>query len=250
MDPDPQREHRHFEDMAVAHVLGGLEPSEGQVFRAHLLECGDCRARVGELRAIAHELAGVERDERRVRAAKAVDMKSREGGDDGSERPPAGRSVLASRLLLFAGVGVLIALAAYAFVLRGTIAGLEQRLDDRLEASAALEHGSDLEVMYEARGVTGTAKVNDDDKLVVILEGLTDDQPYGLFLVDGQGEAARTVYRQHQRARNGKIFVLFRLRGNEDRLIVTEPESSFSTDPDGVTVFETAITSAGYRPPS
>ena len=66
---EPGSEHRRYEEMAVAHVLGGLTPAQGRTFRSHLLECADCRARVGELRAIAHELAGVERDEERERAA-------------------------------------------------------------------------------------------------------------------------------------------------------------------------------------
>src|SRR5688572_33317351 len=69
--------HRYFEGLAVAHVLGGLDDSEGRVFRSHLLECGTCRARVGELRAISHDHADVERVELPRRPALAIATKRR-----------------------------------------------------------------------------------------------------------------------------------------------------------------------------
>ena len=88
--------HRHYEELAVTHVLGGLSESDGRVFRSHLLDCPQCRARVGELRRIANDLADAERDERRMRAAKAVETKRRDDDDEEVE-PEEPRSPRAHR---------------------------------------------------------------------------------------------------------------------------------------------------------
>ena len=61
-------EHDRYERMAVGHVLGGLDEVDAAAFRAHLLECADCRKRVNELRGIASDLARTEREERRAAA--------------------------------------------------------------------------------------------------------------------------------------------------------------------------------------
>jgi hypothetical protein len=57
-------EHRHYQQLAVGHVLGGLAAGEAADFRSHLAGCRDCRARVAELRGIASDLERAERDER------------------------------------------------------------------------------------------------------------------------------------------------------------------------------------------
>src|SRR5687767_13346777 len=111
--------HRYYEGLAVAHVLGGLDDTEGQVFRSHLLECVDCRARVGELRAIAHDLADVERDERRMRAAQAIDTKRREGDDGGEESDETPDVTRASRITVIVGMVLVIGLSLWNFTLRG-----------------------------------------------------------------------------------------------------------------------------------
>ncbi|MDP8971454.1 MAG: hypothetical protein M3N52_13335, partial [Actinomycetota bacterium] len=140
--------HRYFEGLAVSHVLGGLDESEGRIFRSHLLECAACRARVGELRAIAHELADVERDERRVRAAKAIETKRREADDDPAvdkpQPPPR-----ATRIVALAGLMLIIALAVWSFTLRSAVSKLQNALDDRLEASAVMEFGTSWRVVEE-----------------------------------------------------------------------------------------------------
>src|SRR5680860_1116525 len=109
--------HHHFEQLAVAHVLGGLDDGDARVFRSHLLECPNCRARVGELRAIAHDLADVERDERRTRAANAVETKRREPD---TERPsePQLSPTRTVRVAMAAGLVLLIAMTGWNFLLR------------------------------------------------------------------------------------------------------------------------------------
>jgi hypothetical protein len=246
MEPDGRRDdHRAYDDMAVAHVMGDLDEYEGRVFRAHLLDCHDCRARVGELRAIAHELAGVERDEQRVRSAKAVEMKSRaDGGDDTGEsedEPAAPRRAgmgWVGRVLVLGTVALLVLLGAYVFTLRGQIATLQREVDLRVEASAALEHGRELSIIHTAPGVEDATVKRHGETVVVLLDGLEDERVYGLYLVDDSGPTAQTVYRQPRPAENGRLFELFRLDGEEDRFIVTRPSNGFGAEPSGATVFE------------
>jgi hypothetical protein len=236
----PPDDHRSYEDMAVAHVMGGLDDDEGRLFRAHLLDCGDCRARVGELRAIAHELAGVERDERRVRSAQTVEMKSRES--DGEQPPPARpRFGWVGRVAVFLGVALVGLLGAYALTLRGQIAELELRHRQQVEASAALEHGRELSIIHTAPGVTGATAKRHGDSVVVLLEGLDDDRVYGLYAVDDADGTSRTAYRELQSPQGGRLFVLLDLQGSEDRFIVTRPSNGFGGDPSGATVFESHL---------
>jgi hypothetical protein len=228
--------HRHFEEMAVAHVLGGLDTDQGRVFRAHLLECSDCRARVGELRAIAHDLAGVERDERRERSTQAVETKSR--SDTEQEATPQTRSAQPSRLLVLLLVGLLVGLSSYTFILRGNINRVEQELDDRLQASAALEHGVALQLQTRAPGVSATVKMH-GDRVVVLMEGVTPADNHAIYLVDDTEEGALTVFRRPVTEQDGRVFVMLPLRGNEDRLIVTVGGAGF--DPDGERLLEAVI---------
>lgn len=238
MDPDGRPEdHREYEDMAVAHVMGGLDIEQGQVFRAHLLDCSECRARVGELRAIAHELAGIERNERRVRSAKAVDIKSRE--DEGEQAPvERRRKGWGIRLVVFGAVLGLVMLSAYVFTLRAQIASLEREVAQREAASAALEHGRELSIIHTAPEVgSATAKRHEDD-LVVLLEGLDDAVVYGLYLVD---ENNRTVFRRPHSTDDGRLFLLFGLDGSEERFIITRSSNGFGSEPTGATIFESHL---------
>lgn len=70
--------HERFEEFALQHVLGGLSSSDAAIFRAHLIECRECRLRVAELRDMAAELAATEREERR-RSAVATQVARQEG---------------------------------------------------------------------------------------------------------------------------------------------------------------------------
>jgi hypothetical protein len=230
-------EHRPFEDMAVAHVLGGLDTYQGRLFRSHLLECPDCRARVGELRAIASDLAGVERDERRQRSVQSVETKQRDEAEE--PRPEPSAPVGVPRWVALVLATAVVVLGSYAFLLRSSNDQLERALDDRLEASAALEHGTPLPVSFRAPGIEATARVH-DDRLALLVEGLRDDTPYGVYLVDEEvGAEPRTLDGYPLTPRDGKVFVLLRLRGSEDRVVVTAPARTPAPDPrDGQRLFE------------
>lgn len=77
--------HGRYEALAVSHVLGGLRGDDASEFRAHLVECRDCRLRVAELRDIAADLAATEREERRL-AAIATRTAEEAGDDEEHER--------------------------------------------------------------------------------------------------------------------------------------------------------------------
>lgn len=64
--------HARFEQLALAHVLGGLARGDADDFRTHLRTCADCRARVAELRGISSSLDAAAREERRRVAEGAV----------------------------------------------------------------------------------------------------------------------------------------------------------------------------------
>lgn len=51
--------HVRWDEMAVGHVLGGLDDVDRALFREHLASCADCRARVEELRDMASAIERV-----------------------------------------------------------------------------------------------------------------------------------------------------------------------------------------------
>ena len=76
--------HARFEQLALSHVLGGLDRGDADDFRSHLRTCAPCRARVAELRGISSSLDAAAREERR-RAAEAPPQRR----DPAPSAPPA-----------------------------------------------------------------------------------------------------------------------------------------------------------------
>lgn len=207
-------EHRRFDGMAVQHVLGGLSEEKGRLFRAHLLECLHCRARVGELRALAHDLADVERDEARLRAAKRIETKRREEIDE--EAPPVARPSHSRRSQ--AGVVVLlvavILLGGWNFFLRSTVADLEESLEVALEASRTVDAGRAWTVDSE-QGVE--ADVHESNgALVLNVQGLEDGE-YELEVQDGAGATLETYPAEPT---DGSVSVLVDVDGDADELVL------------------------------
>jgi hypothetical protein len=233
--------HRYFEDLAVAHVVGGLDESDGRVFRSHLLDCSDCRARVWELRALAHDLADVERDERRERAAQALETKQRDEdeGEEVTPQAPSGDSRL-PRAVLLVGLAVILTLAAWNFTLRGTVARQDQVIDDLQAAGQVLRFGAEGDVIREATQVRGSLMV-DDGRVVLLVEGLLDGEAYGIYFLDGGGEVLRT---RAELASNGALQLFMRLEPGTVRMVVTELESGPTAQPTGTRVFEAAVPAA------
>jgi hypothetical protein len=184
MERPREHAHRQYEDMAVAHVLGGLDTGDGRTFRSHLVDCHFCRARVGELRAIAHDLADVERDERRAAERRRVDTKPVEidVDDPPVEDPPPSRRLF---LLAVAGLLVLIALLSWNFVLRSNTTRLELHADQLEQAAVAIEFGEPWQVTYpESSGGVRAAISMASGDLSLLLEN-AENTVHRLEFVDG-----------------------------------------------------------------
>jgi hypothetical protein len=237
MSSGPDR-HRYFEDLALAHVVGGLQDPEGRVFRAHLLECGDCRARVGELRAIAHELADVERDERRVRAAKAIETKRRESDDEDLDDEDIPGSARSSRVVVIVGLVLLMLLSAWNFTLRGKNVELVSRLEDAGQAMGIIEFGDPWTVTHED-GVQGTVRER-DGRLVVLVENADPDEVYGVYVLTATKEV---VGREVVASEDGRVRVLISRPDGAATLVVTDPsgETLPGPTPSGSFILEAKV---------
>jgi hypothetical protein len=194
-------EHREFEDMAVAHVVGGLSLDEGRLFRSHLLECTACRARVGELRAIAHDLADVERDERRERAARRTETKAREDEEPELPDPPVRRLSGRTTLLIAVGLVLLMGLASWNFLLRGRVEDTERRMAQLRESVTVLTEGEEWQRTDTSAGVDGQVRTF-EGAVVVMADGLASGT-YGLYLLDGR---ERVVAKRSFEARNSLLY--------------------------------------------
>ena len=238
---DPADGHRYFEGLAVAHVLGGLDDSEGRVFRAHLLECGNCRARVGELRAIAHDLADVERDERRVRAAQAIDTKRRESEDETDEQAEPLPSARSSRITVIVGLVLIIGLSLWNFTLRGALTVQESVNRDLVAAAVIGESGVAWTPTRQATGVEAVVK-QDEERMLVSVDGLDPEQWFGLYLLD---DAGGVITSYGFRPSDGRFYRLFDREADAATIVVTNPvdENGEVAEPNdreltGVRVFE------------
>lgn len=233
--------HRYFEGMAVAHVLGGLDESDGQVFRSHLLECSDCRAHVGELRALAHELADVERDERRVRAAKSVETKRRQASDDdeeeGSAAIPPSPVARVPRLLVLLGVLVLVGLAAWNLTLRSTVANQQAHVDTMTDGAELLEFGDEVDWVSSMEDIDATVKMR-DGRLVLLVVGLDDDATHAIYQLDARDGV---VAAQTAEVTEGRIHYLVPLREDTRRLVVTRTGASVPDQPTGERLLEATL---------
>ena len=215
--------HRYFEGLAVAHVLGGLDDSEGRVFRSHLLECSSCRARVGELRAIAHDLADVERDERRVRAAQAIDTKRREAEEEVDESTDVMPSARSSRITVVIGLIMVLGLSLWNFTLRGTLELQQADYSKLMQAGVVAEFGEPWEETREITAVDGSVKEK-DGQFVLILDGLPDDQIYGVFIKNTGGDVVKSD--TLPAVNDGRISVVAPLPEDAQRVTVTNPSDT------------------------
>ncbi|MDP8977058.1 MAG: hypothetical protein M3N17_00455 [Actinomycetota bacterium] len=236
------RGHRYFQELAISHVLGGLHGRESSVFRSHLLDCDDCRATVGELRALAHELADAERDERRVRAVQAIETKRRQ--QETPAVPERTASRLLPRLLLLGAVVAFVALSVWNFALRGTVSRVSAQAERMVEAQAVSEFGREGTVQSRTRGVRGSVKVLHRE-LVLLLDGLPDSRLYGVYLLREDGSVLTSSSRS-QRPTDGRLHMFFNFDPSAARrLVVSELSDGFTSTPEGPHVFEAVLPSRG-----
>ncbi|MDQ3931566.1 MAG: hypothetical protein M3252_01825 [Actinomycetota bacterium] len=152
--------HERFEELALQHVLGGLSSSDAAIFRAHLVECRECRLRVAELRDMAAELAATEREERR-RSAVATQVARQEGT---SKEPRSWLPWSSPRWALLAIVLASVVVAAtlfWNFHLRRVAGHYERAVEYQTEVLEVLAAGEPLGV--EGReGTQGIAAILGD----------------------------------------------------------------------------------------
>lgn len=183
-------EHRPFEDFAVRHVMGSLDEVESGAFRSHLLDCLECRARVGELRSIASDLADVERTERRERAAQRVETKQREaetaeGAEARDAPPPRG-----GRVLVIVGVLLIVLMSIWNFVLRGQNEALRELVTAFASSAETINFGEPWLEEQTAIRHQGVARAM-DGSLAVMVSGTDDDARYQITLYDADGQQLR-----------------------------------------------------------
>jgi anti-sigma-K factor RskA len=134
--------HERYRQLAVSHVLGGLDPDDAAAFRSHLQGCRDCRARVAELRGIASDLERAERDER-ARATVQTEVVRRP--PEGEPEATAGGEPTGPRI----GVRQVTIAAVIVMLLAGAMAfwNLHLRTTNAVVVTVAEQHADTLEVL-------------------------------------------------------------------------------------------------------
>ena len=185
--------HDRYERMAVGHVLGGLDEVDQAAFRAHLLECADCRKRVKELRDIASDLARTEREERRAAGAAAVDVETETRTDDDR---PAAAEVAPVRQWPWG----IVVIGLVPLLVLGTLAwAVWQRAQTDLTAAVAESQQQVLDVLASGQPVpfdtpedVAGVIATDGERIGVNLAGLADlrpDEALVVWLLDEDGDA-------------------------------------------------------------
>ncbi len=249
MDPasDADR-HRYYEELAVTHVLGGLSESDGRVFRSHLLDCPQCRARVGELRRIANDLADVERDERRMRAAKAIETKRRDDDDEEVEPEETPSPSRASRVALLVGLVLLVGLASWNFLLRDLAA------NQRVELQEATIAANLLADDQEARSVSPTGQflgepnrvVYNDTHVLVVLDGVKQGEIYAVYSQNAENVILTDAVARE--AQTERLMLLVERVPGLSKLVVMRPEGRPEPrEPSGTAVLNATL--EGPAPP-
>lgn len=183
---DAQSEaHHRYEEMAVGHVLGGLDPVDAAEFRSHLVGCRHCRLRVAELRGIASELAAAEREERMAARVKTETARREEQEEDAEDRAwrMSGRSIT---VVLVLGGLLTLGLLAWNFHLRDVNRTLLATAVDREQVLSMLSSG-DLVPAEMHDGVSGLIAI-EADEVALDLSGLPSigtDRWLAVWFVDG-----------------------------------------------------------------
>lgn len=215
--------HERFDSMAVGHVLGGLDEVDAAAFRAHLLECRDCRRRVNELRDIASDLAATEREERRAATLAAVDVETRteqaapeEADVAPMRRWPWGVVVLALVPLLVLGTLAWAVWQRAQTDLSAAVAASQQQVLDITAAGTPLTWSSPEEVEGDIEVHEGRVGIN-----VTGLPELQPNQGLVIWLLAADGttvERSRTYLPSQV---GGSLVAALQVPADADRLVVT-----------------------------
>lgn len=221
--------HRRYEQMAVGHVLGGLDAVDAAEFRTHLVGCRHCRLRVAELRGIASDLAAAEREER-VAARVKTEVARRQDQDD--DTPDRGGELSRRALVMIGAVAALVAagLLTWNFHLRDVNRTLLEATDAREQVLSMLASGEQVDaVLHE--GVQGLVSV-EDDQVALDLAGVPavgDGRWLAVWLVNGEPPHRYEAFAAGA-VQDGRFATHLAHRG-ADRLVVTLEERPTNGEP-------------------
>lgn len=178
--------HDRYDELAVGHVLGGLEAADAARFRSHLVGCRACRARVAELRSIAADLVAAERDER----AHEVVRTEVERHDEPlpAVDPPPSRITVRHVTVAVVIVAILgTAMAFWNLHLRALAAGYREAAVVRADTLRELATGVPVAVDV-AEGVSALVVVDGEDVAFALagLPELTVGDVLVVWLVDAE----------------------------------------------------------------
>ena len=227
-------EHGKFERLVVGHVLGDLPENDASRFRAHLLGCRECRARVAELRGIAADLADAERDEL-ARAQVRTEAPRRVDQPDASV-PTTGPRITVRHVTVAVVVVVLLstAMAFWTLYLRQDNAEYLAVVEDREATLENLANGLPLELEL-ASGVSGLV-VADGEQVALSLAGI---DPLA------EGEQLFAWFVGVEDAEEGIDAILL---ATADQLGADDALATTIADPGGTELVITRETARGGRP--
>jgi anti-sigma-K factor RskA len=174
-------DHHRYEELAVGHVLGGLDDVDQAEFRTHLLTCRDCRVRVAELRDIASSMEAAEREERTAARVKMEVLRREDGAETGEEQRGGIRTVRGAVVALVATVA-LVGLLVWNFHVRDVNRALLSATEAREATLTLLASGQPLTVEATMDGVAGVAAY-DAGEVAVDLAGLPSPEGGEWFAV-------------------------------------------------------------------
>ena len=236
--PPKMDRHARYAQLALSHVLGGLERGDADDFRTHLRGCADCRARVAELRGISSTLDAAAREERR-RAADAPPAR-REPTVEVERRGPARLTVVlvaAATVLAFGFWNLHLRTSAdtYFMAAEERAAILRDLAVGTLLEDPSLAHVAARVAIAGPRVVLIIADggpLGSDERLVAWLEPLGSSTAEAVVLSVGPRPATEVAYRFE--------------RGSATELVVTRERGLLSSSgPRGAEVLRVRLPSAG-----
>ncbi len=218
--------HERFEELALQHVLGGLSSSNAAIFRAHLVECRDCRLRVAELRDMAAELAATEREERR-RSAVATQVAREEGTREEPRSWLPWSSPRWAMLAVVLACIIVVVLLFWNYHLRRVNSQYRGALEYQAGVFEVLGSG-EPRLVQTREGVRGIAAIRNGELAVDLLRLPTlAEAQVAIWLVPSEGEAELAPLPSNGRLpflvpmpRNGQLPFVIPV-GEADSVLVT-----------------------------
>lgn len=233
-------EHERFEELAVGHVLGGLEAADAARFRSHLIGCRACRSRVAELRSIAADLVAAERDELASTTVR-TEVARREGDDPEPTSPPMRLTIRHVTLAVVVVAMLATAMAFWNLHLRTVAAGYLEVAEARGDTLRQLATG--VAVPTEtAEGIDATV-VLDGEQVAFTLAGLPrleDGDVLVAWLVDTHDGAEAVLFAPAGRV-DGDAISGHANDGGASRLIISIERGSPGEQPTGVELLSATL---------